>query len=358
MNINTYLNDSIQRVANTALHASAHSLKELRFVTSIISKLRESQNRRERLEKEGTHIPPFLIASITSECNLHCAGCYARASGTCGDATKQDEMTAEEWHNVFTQANALGVSFILLAGGEPLIRKEILEAAASQPDIVFPIFTNGTLLDIEYLQIFDRNRNLIPVVSIEGDEEITDARRGAGVSSQINSAMNDLKHKGILYGTSITITNQNMELVTSKEFILKLRKKGCRIVFFVEYVPALSGSETLVLDEIQRQNQEAHIEALKQLFKDMVLIAFPGDEKLMGGCLAAGRGFFHINAFGGAEPCPFSPFSDMNLKTHSLLDVLSSPLFKGLRESELLKIPHTGGCALFDKQESIQEFLR
>lgn len=357
LNINTYLNDSIQRVAATVLQASAKNLKELRFVTSIIPTLRGSENRRKEFEKKGTHIPPFLIASITSQCNLRCAGCYARASGACSDTMNNNELTAREWQYILTQASELGVSFILLAGGEPLMRKDIIEAAAGQPDVIFPVFTNGTRLDDDYLLLFDQNRHLIPVISMEGDSGITDARRGAGVSLQIDSAMDALKCKGILYGASITVTSNNMELVTSEEFIFGLRKKGCGIIFFVEYVPAQPGSEWLVLDEIQRQEQEERIKALKRLYKNMVLIAFPGDEKYMGGCLAAGRGFFHINATGGAEPCPFSPFSDVNLRTQSLLQALSSSLFKKLRETDILELPHTGGCALFDKQESVKTLI-
>ena len=71
-----------------------------------------------------------------------------------------------------------------------------------------------------------------------------------------------------------------------------------------------------------------------------MLISFPGDEVLSGGCLAAGRGFFHINARGGVEPCPFSPYSDTNLAECSLEEALDSPLFRHLRERGLLEQEH------------------
>jgi MoaA/NifB/PqqE/SkfB family radical SAM enzyme len=60
----------------------------------------------------------------------------------------------------------------------------------------------------------------------------------------------------------------------------------------------------------------------------MIFISFPGDEKTSGGCLAAGRGFFHINSHGGAEPCPASPYSDINVRDSSLLDLQSVSLLK------------------------------
>ncbi len=86
--------------------------------------------------------------------------------------------------------------------------------------------------------------------------------------------------------------------------------------------------------------------------------SFPGDEKEMGGCLAAGRGFFHINAYGGAEPCPFSPFSDVNLKEISLLEALKSPLFCRLQNSGLFAEEHAGGCLLFEHREEVETLLK
>jgi len=90
----------------------------------------------------------------------------------------------------------------------------------------------------------------------------------------------------------------------------------------------------------------------------MLFISFPGDEKTSGGCLAAGRGFFHINSIGGAEPCPFSPYSDTNLKNTSLREAINSPFFKRLRDNDVLMEEHIGGCILFEKEETVQSFLK
>ena len=89
----------------------------------------------------------------------------------------------------------------------------------------------------------------------------------------------------------------------------------------------------------------------------MVFISFPGDEKSSGGCLAAGRGFFHINSHGGAEPCPFSPYSDINVKNTSLRQALRSPLFTALREQNVLLEDHSGGCVLFERRETVEALL-
>ncbi len=65
-------------------------------------------------------------------------------------------------------------------GVEPMLRRDIIEAAGRKPNILFPIFTNGTFMDERYFELFDKCRNLIPIMSIEGEREITDARRAPG----------------------------------------------------------------------------------------------------------------------------------------------------------------------------------
>ena len=90
----------------------------------------------------------------------------------------------------------------------------------------------------------------------------------------------------------------------------------------------------------------------------MVYIAFPGDEKSSGGCVAAGRGFFHINSHGGAEPCPFSPYSDCNVRDTSLREALQSPLFLGIQKEGLLLDDHAGGCTLFLHKKEVESLLQ
>ena len=73
--------------------------------------------------------------------------------------------------------------------------------------------------------------------------------------------------------------------------------------------------------------------------------------------MAAGRGFFHINSHGGAEPCPFSPYSDINVRDTSLREALQSPLFKALQSGGFLDDDHAGGCVLYEKQAQVEALL-
>ncbi len=349
--IEKYLNDGISSLIRDILKATFQNPKESVYFARYALDAQKAEKRRHSLEKAGEHIPSFLIASITSDCNLNCTGCYDRANHACASET---EISREGWGRIFTEAEELGVSAILLAGGEPMMRFEVIEEAALHPALLFPVFTNGTMLDDGTLALFDGHRNLIPVISIEGNEAQTDKRRGTGIYKKTMDAMRTLAEKNLLFGASITVTKDNLPTVTSDAFVLGLKEKGCRAVVFVEYVP-VEKSE-LALDDQGRDLLEQRVSNLRNQ-SDMILISFPGDEKQSGGCLAAGRGFFHINASGGAEPCPFSPYSDTSLKKTSLREALKSPLFTRLREDGALLEEHTGGCTLFSQSAYVQSLI-
>ena len=244
---------------------------------------------------------------------------------------------------VFAQAKDLGISFIVLAGGEPMIREDVIVKASQFKEILFPIFTNGTYIDEDYLKLFDKNRNLLPIMSIEGEKDNTDTRRGKGIYDILIKNMDRLHERGIIFGASLTVTTQNINEVTTDSFLKSLSDRGCKAVIFVEYVPVTDESEELAPGDKEREYLSSEISRLRN------------DS---GGCVAAGRGFFHINSHGGAEPCPFSPYSDVNIRNTSLRDALKSPLFVALREGDILKDDHEGGCVLYEKRQLVEELIK
>lgn len=354
--LQAYVTKGVENVVADAIKATLKNPRESAFMLKFAAASRAASAKRKKSEESGEHIPPFLIASITSSCNLHCAGCYSRGIESCCDEQMSNQLSAGEWEKVFSEAEEIGISFIFLAGGEPLIRRDVLEQAPKHPKIVFPVITNGTLLD-RYTELLDKNRNLVPVISIEGDREKTDARRGEGMFGVIEDRMDNLTKKGIPFGVSITVTKENLEEVYSKAFLENLRNRGCKLVIFIEYVPVEKGTEHLAPTDTEREFAEKLILERRQELEDMLMIEFPGSEKDYGGCLAAGRGFFHINYHGGAEPCPFSPYSDVNIKNMSLREAMKSPLFKALQNGDILHDDHNGGCVLYEKREQVEAIL-
>ena len=352
-----YLAEGAENIVKDAIRASFKNPKESLFLYKFSKHTRKATKIRQDYEKEGHNIPIFLIASITSSCNLHCTGCYSRANDACSDDDPQNQLTGDEWENIFNQARDMGISFIVLAGGEPLLREDVILKASEFPEILFPIFTNGTVLNNDYFDLFDKNRNLIPILSIEGDEDVTDARRGEGVYSQLINSMELMGNQDLIFGASVTFTRENLNALIDDEFIENMRQFGCKVIFFIEYVPISEDTINMAPGDEEREILLNKITDLREKYDDMLFLSFPGDEKTSGGCLAAGRGFFHIDSQGGAEPCPASPYSDINVKDATLLEVLDSKLFKSLRDGDILLDDHEGGCVLFEHRDEVERLL-
>ena len=348
LDLEQYLNEGAERLVKDALRVTLKNPKQSAFFVRFAAASQKAAALRHDFELAGEHIPSFLIASITENCNLNCAGCYAHANHKCSET---EELSAAEWARVFREAEELGISAILLAGGEPLLRFDVLEAAAKRKGLMFPVFTNGTMIDDKALRLFDAHRNLIPVISVEGDEAATDIRRGQGIHKKAADTMRRLRERGLLFGVSVTVTSANSDDVTGESFIDQVSRDGCRALLFVEYVPV--EAPDLAMDDEARAGLASRVDELRAGRKDMLIVSFPGDEAESGGCLAAGRGFFHISASGGAEPCPFSPYSDLNLRDVSVREALKSPLFTRLRAEGILTAAHTGGCVLYGQDETV-----
>ena len=355
--LQAYMTRGVEQLVADAIRATLKNPKQSAFFLKFALASRASSKKRAQAEANGDHVPPFLIASITSQCNLHCAGCYSRCNHATVDAAPVSQLTADEWARIFGEADEMGISFILLAGGEPMLRYDVIEKAGKKSGILFPIFTNGTFLGPQYLELFDRCRNLIPILSIEGEREITDARRGEGIYDEQMRNMDLLHENGLIFGASITVTTENIAEVTSDTFLEKLSARGCRAVIYVEFVPVTEEAMHLAPGDPEREYLLDAMQKLREVFPELVALDFPGDEKADGGCMAAGRGFFHINSHGGAEPCPFSPYSDVNVRELGVKGALKSPLFMALRDKGVLDNDHVGGCVLYEQREKVERIL-
>ncbi|MBQ7622613.1 MAG: radical SAM protein [Bacteroidales bacterium] len=360
INIQSYMSDAVRRIMAKAYCNVLGNPLEAKTVWRLQQTFLQSEKRRRRvLKKEGVDVPPFLICSISTTCNLHCKGCYARANGIASDnpGTQKPSLSPEQWKNIFEEAASLGVNFALLAGGEPMMRRDILERVAEVEDMIFPIFTNGTLIGPSYIAFLKQHRNMIPVISIEGLEQSTDERRGKGMYQRAMKSAEMLHAEDLFFGTSITVTTENFGLVTSDDFVDNLRATGCKLIIYVEYVPTEPGTEYLAFGEADLEMMEKVQAHQRERYQEMIIISFPGDEQHLGGCLAAGRGFFHIGPDGSAEPCPFSPFSDSNVLSLGVRGALSSPLFRKLRDAHLVGGEHSGGCALYEHRVEVEQLL-
>ncbi len=311
----------------------------------ISSKMKKQARVRERYGKEGIVVPPVLIISVTNDCNLSCKGCYACSQ----QREKSGEIDIERIKSVLGEAVELGVCVVMIAGGEPLMKKGILDLPLMYPDTLFVMFTNGLLLGAHG----ELAKNLVPIISVEGGKEATDERRGEGMYERAMAVMDSLDKKGRLFGASVTLTSANYSEVVKTDYLAKLEEKGCRAAFLIEYVP--SGEDDFLLCLTDDQKEELrNIEETLYKKHNMLMVTLPGDEEKYGGCLASGRGFLHISSTGALEACPFAPYSDTNIKDMALKEALKSRLLGDIRDNHHLLNESRGGCALNENKEWIR----
>ena len=149
IDLGAYMSESIRRIMAKAYKFVLSIPRESKFAYRMQTLFQKSEKRRQKmLEEEGLEVPPFLISSISTTCNLHCKGCYARSNGIAEDAEtdRKQTLSPEQWREIFKEAASMGINFSLMAGGEPMMRKDILEAVSEFEDMSFPILTNGTLI--------------------------------------------------------------------------------------------------------------------------------------------------------------------------------------------------------------------
>jgi MoaA/NifB/PqqE/SkfB family radical SAM enzyme len=293
--------------------------------------------------REGVLVPPLIILSVTMRCNLSCANCYSR------DYPMDNELSINKLDDLFKQAHEIGVHFFVITGGEPLLRTGLTELLMKHDRLTFFLFTNGTLVDQAWAKTAGRAINIIPLISVEGTAGQTDTRRGPGVHEKALAAMRHLKEENCLFGFSTMVCRANIETVCSEDFYNLLEENGCRIGYLVNYVPSSSTADLLNVPSAEEQARvRRHVLAMQRQ-KRMILIHMPDDEYLHGGmCMAAGRGFVHINAQGYVEPCPFAHVATHSILESTLKQSLQSTLFAHIRDNPaLLQRPHVG-CALFE----------
>ena len=320
------------------------------FLLKAIRNQRKAAKRRAEYKQKGIQVPAFLIYSVTHRCNLRCKGCYAAAFNEI-NGTSHKELDILNMERILTEANEAGSSIVLLAGGEPFVRKdELFYLAEKFPQLIFPVFTNGTMINEEIIQNLKKYRNIIPVLSVEGHMFETDARRGEGVYRKILSVMKMLNQNRIFFGNSITLTRKNFNLVTSSGFVEEHIDAGCKLMFYIDYVPVQSGTEDLILTEEQAKKVSYFTSKYQEKYPAL-FIGFPGDEEKMGGCLSSGRGFFHISPEGYAEPCPFAPVKAADLNKMSFINALQSPLLAAIRANHDKLVETQAGCALWVNKE-------
>ncbi len=305
------------------------------------------------IKREGVIVPPIIVLSVTMQCNLSCRGCYSRAY------PREQELSLSKIEDIFNEARRMGIMFFVITGGEPLMRKGLLDLCTKHRDLIFMFYTNGAFLDSATAGTIASSGNIIPFISVEGTKETTDARRGEGAYDDAMNAMEALRKTRTLFGFSAMVDRNNLHILSRDSFYDDLIGRGCRIGLCVGFVPSADNAnrELVPSKDEQADFRKTMLRIRKK--KRIVLLHMPDDEYDQGGsCMAAGRGFVHINSQGYVEPCPFSHIATDSVTEVSLKKALSSRLFSAIRDHAVLLTKPLEGCALFEHREELTGLIR
>ena len=282
-------------------------------------------------EKYQCNIPWAILMDPTSACNLHCTGCWAAEYGN------RLNLSFEQLDNIIEQGKALGTYVYIYSGGEPLVRKaDLIRLCEKHSDCGFLAFTNGTLIDDSF-----------------ADEML----RVGNFDAKVIEAMERLKARKLLFGISCCYTSANVEVIGSEEYFDAMIDMGAKFAWLFTYMPiGADAVPELIATAAQRKFMYEKIHEYRQT-KPLFTMDFWNDGDAVGGCIAGGRGYCHINANGDMEPCAFIHYSTANIKEQTLLECYQSPLFMAYRRNQPFNENMLRPCPVLDNPGRLTEMV-
>ena len=292
-------------------------------------------------EKYGELPPTFIVFSPTQKCNLNCIGCYASSTSESAATIPYQivDRVVGEVHDSF------GSRFITISGGEPFMYKSegktLLDIFEKYNDMLFLVYTNGTLINDKTAERLAKAANVTPAVSVEGYEELTDQRRGRGVYKRILTAFECLKQAGVPFGTSVTATSRNVDLLLTDEFYdFYFKEQGASYMWQFQLMPIGRGKDEMDLMVYPQERLKLYRKWEQLLGEKKYCIAdFWNSGVLSRGCIAYGRsgGYIYVDWNGNITPCAFVPYYvdniyDLYENGKTLSDAMFSDFMKNGRK--------------------------
>lgn len=315
----------VEAARRISLNLSAHARRMI-VRNFIVNALIEGNKVRKKFyDEEGFSAPPMVMISPTSVCNYRCYGCYAD-----GEDWKA-ELPESLIVRVIEEARSIGARYIAFTGGEPFLRRDLMGIMERFPDLMFTVYTNGSRITPEMLDRMAAWGNVQLSFSVEGLQAETDDRRGAGAWATVMHQMAECRKRGMYFGFACTINRKTAEAALSDEFVKTMIAAGAGHGWYMTLMPTGPvETQDLMLTAAQRywvRERSAEIRRTHPLY----LVDFINEAWLVGGCMAGGRKFVHINSNGDVEPCMFIHYAVDNIRDKSLREVLRSDFFRKMR---------------------------
>lgn len=319
------------------------------FANAVLDGWKKQEIYRKRY---NCNIPWTILLDPTSACNLHCTGCWAAEYGN------KLNLSLEEIDDIIRQGKEMGIYLYIYTGGEPLVRKkDLIRICEKHNDCVFLCFTNATLIDEAFADEMLRVGNFIPAISLEGFEMATDGRRGEGVYKKVTEAIELLHRKKLIYGISACYTSANFESITSEEFFDFLIEMGAYFIWYFHYMPVGNDASPELLPTPEQRAETYQRIRYYRAKKPLFAMDFQNDAEYVGGCIAGGRRYFHINANGDIDPCVFVHYSDSNIREKTILEALQSPMMMAYHDGQPFNNNMLRPCPMLENPEKLRAMV-
>lgn len=303
--------------------------------------------------KRGEFFPPFLYVSVINSCNLRCQGCWVDV------AAKQEKIDVEAMSKLIGEAKEMGNSFFGILGGEPFMHPQLLEILERHPDCYFQIFTNGQFITDEIAKKLRKLGNATPLISVEGNEIISNERRGrSDVYNKTMQGIQNCLNNKLLTGVCTSLCKSNIDDLLTEEWVDKLIDMGVMYTWYHIYrVAGPDPNPELALspeEQLRARKFVVDIRARKPI--GVIDAYFDHDGTAL--CPAATGLSHHINPWGDIEPCPVIQFA-----TDSIHDK-SKTLKEKFVQSEFLKDfrhvvqQNTRGCIILERPDLLEDLVK
>jgi MoaA/NifB/PqqE/SkfB family radical SAM enzyme len=309
--------------------------------------IRSIRRHKQRL-KRGEFYPPFLYVSVTNSCNLRCQGCWVDV------AAKQEKIEAAAMHRLINESREMGNAFFGIVGGEPFMHPQLLDILAEHPDCYFQIFTNGHFVTPEVARRMRQLGNISPLVSVEGNEIVSDQRRGKEqVFSRTMQGLQNCLDARLITGVCTSLCQSNMDLL-AESWLDRLVAMGVFYAWYHIYRPvgADASPQLCLTPEQQKQARRFVVEMRSK--KPLIMVDAYYDADGYALCPAAVGFTHHVSPWGDIEPCPVIQIAkDSIYDTRPLKEVLGQSEF--LRDFRATAATFTRGCILLERPELLLE---
>jgi MoaA/NifB/PqqE/SkfB family radical SAM enzyme len=303
------------------------------------------------MEEHGYAGPITIVINPTMRCNIRCSGCYAY------NYTKSQDMEYGTLAKVLSEAREMGVRFITLSGGEPMVYPHLFRMVEEFSDLCFLMYSNGTRIDPATADRIADAGNLIPAISVEGFEKETDARRGKGIHEAVCRAMENLRTAGAFFGFSATPTRLNVETISSDQFLDYYMDRGALLGWIFNYVPVGRTPDTSLMPTPEQRNRLREATLRWRKTKPIFIGDFWNDGACVGGCLSASR-YCYISVEGYVQPCTFVHFYRDNVREKSLQEIFASDFFRKIREMQPYHSNLLRPCKIIDHPEDLRRVVK